>query len=191
MHLGQIERRLALDHAGADLAVIAVGLHQRLTRGNRVLLGNSGGDAERNRGDHKHGTNMYGLPLSRRFCGAAQDRVKRSAGKATNRSACCQSVWRRRASAMVRHTRSGVAGISRWGTRSVRHSASTMAFITAGHEPMAPASPAPLTPSGLCNKHGCLTFPKKEGQRERVYCYVSLPFSLFLFLVMLIIGFAL
>src|SRR5687767_5045555 len=49
---------------------------------------------------------------------------------------------------MARQTRSGVAGISMW--RMPRWaSASTSAFATAGMAPTQPASPAPLTPSGL------------------------------------------
>ena len=47
------------------------------------------------------------------------------------------------------HTRAGVAGISMWRTPTRRASASMIAFITAGGAPTAPASPAPLTPSGL------------------------------------------
>src|SRR5215475_1736682 len=49
---------------------------------------------------------------------------------------------------IVRHKRSGVAGISTW--RMPRwESASTSALATAGMAPTQPASPAPLTPSGL------------------------------------------
>ena len=49
---------------------------------------------------------------------------------------------------IARHTRSGVAGISIWRTPNSA-SASTSAFATAGIAPTQPASPAPLTPSGL------------------------------------------
>ena len=37
-----------------------------------------------------------------------------------------------------------------------------IAFITAGHEPIAPASPAPFTPSGLV-VHGTLCVSKVKG----------------------------
>src|SRR6516164_2193600 len=47
-------------------------------------------------------------------------------------------------------TRCGVAGMSMLEMRCARHSASMIAFMIAGHDPMAPASPAPFTPSGLC-----------------------------------------
>ncbi len=46
------------------------------------------------------------------------------------------------------HTRRGVAGMSRCCTPRGR-SASRIAFITAGGAPTQPASPTPLTPSGL------------------------------------------
>ena len=49
---------------------------------------------------------------------------------------------------MARHTLSGVAGMEMSSTPS-SDSASTMALITAGGEPMAPISPQPLTPSVL------------------------------------------
>src|SRR5690606_39399976 len=52
--------------------------------------------------------------------------------------ACCNA----------RHTRSGVQGMGTSWTPYGR-SASTMAFTTAGVEAMVPASPTPLTPSGL------------------------------------------
>src|SRR5262245_21693057 len=52
------------------------------------------------------------------------------------------------ASLIARHSRSGVAGISTWRMpRCAR--ASTSALATAGMAPTQPASPAPLTPSGL------------------------------------------
>ena len=57
MRLVEIERSLALDHGGADLALVAIGFHQRLARGDRVLLGYGGGDAKRNRRNRKYGTN--------------------------------------------------------------------------------------------------------------------------------------
>src|SRR5207248_9558104 len=49
---------------------------------------------------------------------------------------------------IARHSRSGVAGISTWRIPS-GESASTSALATAGMAPTQPASPAPLTPSGL------------------------------------------
>src|SRR5207245_11447546 len=53
-----------------------------------------------------------------------------------------------RAAWIARHTRSGVAGMSSWVMPSGA-SASSTAFIAAGRAPTEPASPAPLTPSGL------------------------------------------
>src|SRR5262249_10107133 len=50
---------------------------------------------------------------------------------------------------MARQIFSGVAGISRWRT-PWPFSASTMALEIAAGAPIAPASPQPLTPSGLC-----------------------------------------
>jgi hypothetical protein len=52
------------------------------------------------------------------------------------------------ASAIARHTRSGVAGMSRCRTPRCA-SASTTAFWTAGIEPIVPASPIPFAPSGF------------------------------------------
>src|SRR5207248_10466035 len=52
------------------------------------------------------------------------------------------------ASWMARHTRSGVQGISMWRTPRWA-TASTMAFCTAGVEPMVPDSPIPLAPNGF------------------------------------------
>ena len=51
---------------------------------------------------------------------------------------------------MARHTRSGVAGMSICGCSG---SASAIAFMTAASEAVVPASPTPLTPSGLV-RHG-------------------------------------
>src|SRR5260370_246869 len=45
--------------------------------------------------------------------------------------------------------RSGVAGMSIWRMRNARPRASTIAFITPRHDPIPPASPAPLPPSGF------------------------------------------
>ena len=49
---------------------------------------------------------------------------------------------------MARQMRSGVAGMSMWSTPN-SESASISALATAGSAPTVPASPAPLTPSGL------------------------------------------
>ena len=49
---------------------------------------------------------------------------------------------------MAFQTRSGVAGMSMWRTPRWDE-ASTTAFCTAGVAPIVPASPMPLTPSGL------------------------------------------
>jgi hypothetical protein len=49
---------------------------------------------------------------------------------------------------MASQTRAGVAGMSMSLTPNGR-SASSTALMTAGGEPMAPASPQPLAPSGL------------------------------------------
>src|ERR1700680_4021161 len=54
------------------------------------------------------------------------------------------------------HTRFGVAGMSMWRKPVLAWSASTMALITAGGEPTAPASLAPLTPSGV-SLHGTVS----------------------------------
>src|SRR5262245_39346973 len=51
-------------------------------------------------------------------------------------------------SRIARQIRSGVAGISMWRTPRWER-ASTSALATAGMAPTQPASPAPLTPSGL------------------------------------------
>src|SRR5436190_293201 len=56
-----------------------------------------------------------------------------------------QRAWPSR---IARQSRSGVAGISTWRTPRCA-SASTSALATAGMAPTQPASPAPLTPSGL------------------------------------------
>src|SRR6266436_1248057 len=53
-----------------------------------------------------------------------------------------------RARWIARQIRSGVAGISMWLMPN-GESASTSALATAGMAPTLPASPAPLTPSGL------------------------------------------
>ena len=52
------------------------------------------------------------------------------------------------------HTLCGLAGMS----MSLTPSASVIAFITAAGAPIAPASPQPFTPSGLC-VHGVTLVP--------------------------------
>src|ERR1700737_688537 len=59
------------------------------------------------------------------------------------------SVCIRCPSRIAAQIRSGAAGLSTGGMRWARNRASTIAFMTAGAEPMAPASPAPFTPNGL------------------------------------------
>ena len=49
---------------------------------------------------------------------------------------------------MARHTRSGVSGMSMWRIPRCE-TASTTALCTAGVEPIVPASPIPLAPSGF------------------------------------------
>jgi hypothetical protein len=39
VNLSEIERGFTLDHSGPDLGLVAIVLHERLTRGNRILLG--------------------------------------------------------------------------------------------------------------------------------------------------------
>ena len=63
---------------------------------------------------------------------------------------------------IARQTASGVAGMSMWLIAD-SDSASTSAFITDGSEPAQPASPQPLTPSGLVVAGtGWLAKPKKR-----------------------------
>ena len=62
-----------------------------------------------------------------------------------------------------RHTRSGVAGMSRSPTPSGA-SASTTAFMIAAGAPIAPASPQPLTPSGLCVHSVVWVATSKDGR---------------------------
>src|SRR5262249_54721767 len=71
------------------------------------------------------------------------------------------------------HTRYGVAGMSMWRMPALRWSASTTALIAADGAPIAPASPAPLMPSGL-GLHGTLRVENEDdgraaarGMRER------------------------
>src|SRR5581483_2975074 len=66
------------------------------------------------------------------------------------------------ASCIAAHTRSGVAGMSMWRTPRCA-TASTTAFCTAGVEPMVPASPMPLTPSGLRSVGVSLASSSKLG----------------------------
>src|SRR5580658_1325179 len=67
--------------------------------------------------------------------------------------------------AIARHTRSDVAGISR-SLMPSGASAFTTAFITAAGAPMAPASPQPLTPSGLCVQGVPWVATVKDGNRS-------------------------
>src|SRR5262245_66540054 len=73
-----------------------------------------------------------------------------------------QSLCWRCASRLAIHTRSAVAGISMRSILYSRHSPSLIAFTTAGHEPIAPASPAPLAPGGL-RDHGTWAGPHRTG----------------------------
>src|SRR5690554_2445255 len=52
------------------------------------------------------------------------------------------------AASIARHTRCGVAGMSKCRTPAWR-SASSTAFMRQGMDPVTPASPTPLAPSGL------------------------------------------
>src|SRR5436853_6393225 len=58
------------------------------------------------------------------------------------------SNYGRRPELIACHTRSGLAGMSKWLMPSGR-SASTMAFITEVIDPAHPASPQPFAPTGL------------------------------------------
>ena len=65
MHLIDIEWRLALHHGDADLSPVAICLHQRFARGDRVLLGNGDAHAKRNARNNEHGTDHVMVsPLS-------------------------------------------------------------------------------------------------------------------------------
>ena len=70
--------------------------------------------------------------------------VFQSHGQAVGRGSC--------ESGGADQTREGLSGMSTWVTwaKPPRWSASTTALTTAGGEPMAPASPQPFTPKGLC-----------------------------------------
>src|SRR3981081_3706739 len=61
---------------------------------------------------------------------------------------------------MACHTRLGVAGIS----RLLLPIASVMALMTAADAPIAPASPQPLTPSGLLGHSVMVWETLKEGR---------------------------
>src|SRR5438046_8045911 len=77
--------------------------------------------------------------------GPLQARIMFRAGRtqlAPHIVCCAFASW------IVFHTRSGVAGISMFFT-PYSESASTIAFITDVSAPAHPASPQPLTPSGL------------------------------------------
>ena len=64
---------------------------------------------------------------------------------------------------IARHTRSGWAGMSRCVTPRCA-SASTTAFCAAGVEPIVPASPIPLAPSGLRSVGVCVRSVSYEGR---------------------------
>ena len=64
---------------------------------------------------------------------------------------------------MMFQTFSGLAGMFMWRT-PYSFSALTTAFITAGGEPMAPTSPQPFTPNGLC-VHSVFSVPTKMLER--------------------------
>src|SRR3546814_16460322 len=66
------------------------------------------------------------------------------------------------------HTFCGVAGMSTW-VMPAGSSASASAFIVAGAEPTAPASPAPLTPSGLV-LHGTRSAERRVGNESDSTC---------------------
>ena len=53
-----------------------------------------------------------------------------------------------------------------WSILYSRDSPSMMALTTAGHEPIAPASPAPLTPSGLVVQGTLWVSNTKDGPSD-------------------------
>src|SRR5215211_1739258 len=57
--LVQGERLLPFRHLRADPGLLAVGLHDGLAGGDRVLLGHHGGDPNRDSGDSEHGTDDH------------------------------------------------------------------------------------------------------------------------------------
>src|SRR4029450_10378667 len=70
------------------------------------------------------------------------------AGRALVVECCGDHACPSRASRMAAHTRSGVAGMAMSVIPSGAR-ASTMALMTVGVDTIVPASPMPLTPSGL------------------------------------------
>src|SRR5262249_10805079 len=64
---------------------------------------------------------------------------------------------------IARHTRSAVAGMS---MRVMRSGASALctAFMTAAGEPIAPTSPTPFTPRGLCVQSVLCVLTLKDGR---------------------------
>ena len=108
----------------------------------------------------------------RRSCASAQRRRRRDFGLAVVRMRTCDvSLGVGRACWIAFHTRCGDAGMSRCLTPTGA-SASCTAFIIAAGAPMAPASPQPLAPSGLC-VHGVTLRADLErrhvvGARHRV-----------------------
>ena len=65
------------------------------------------------------------------------------------------------------HTRPGVVGMSMWRTPRWL-TASMTAFCTAGVAPIVPASPMPLTPSGLTGVGVSLVSSSKLGSSAAV-----------------------
>jgi hypothetical protein len=65
-HRRLIVRLVALGHVGEDFGLIAVGLHQRLARLDRMFLGHGNAYAKRNGGrggDGEHGTDHLVVSL--------------------------------------------------------------------------------------------------------------------------------
>src|SRR5262245_38621110 len=88
LRLGEIERLLALRHLAAEPGLLAVGLHDGLAGGNRILLGGDGGHAERNGSNRKHSADDHvvslmalfrsGPPLRGVIRGSGPDRMGRT-----------------------------------------------------------------------------------------------------------------
>src|ERR1700722_780040 len=79
-----IERRFTLGHRCADLGLVAIGLHQRLARGDRILLRESGAGTQGDNGDGGHGPENRQPPLSplhRAGCAAPCIRTYNCAGR--------------------------------------------------------------------------------------------------------------
>src|ERR1700733_1713217 len=93
---------------------------------------------------------------------AQQPLVCRSRARCAAYSA---AIFAARASAIACQILFGVAGISMWPMPSGR-SASSIALITAGGAPVAPASPAPLIPSGLVVDGTSAISESRSGKSE-------------------------